>query len=679
MILSYLYHILKSLIYIATNILEKWVYRLEAAILSRKKNNLLEIDGQIRRRRSPSQVEEHLRMVFPENLYDVLLFGKQLSDNGPCIGYRPTKDAPYVYLSYDDAIQRATAFGSGLLELGGRTHGDFFVGIFAKTSLEWTVAEYGCLAYGMVTAPLYDSLGHETCLQMIEFYGIEMLLCDGDTQLKALLGDSGQFPVTLRTIITIESLPQERVDEIKQHGVDMFTMDQVEELGRANLRPVQPGQPDDMATLIFTSGTTGVAKGVMITHREFLENIRHLLQSFLPLRLGPDDCMLGFLPLAHIFERFVEKIIHLHGGRVGYISENVNKSLFQDARDVQPTVFVFVPRLMTRLYDQIQLDISGFLRKIVVAKLGLIIKRWDMQRGVSRTDSMWDRLLFKEYQKLLGGHIRIGMIGAAPTDGKILNFMRGVFGAYIFEVYGQTEATGVITTTTFGDMSTDHVGIPMSGVEMKLADVPELGYYAKDGKGEVCCRADFIMSGYFNMPEKTAETVDKEAWLHTGDIGMWLPNGNLKIFDRKKHIFKLSQGEYLAPDRLESIYLRSELIVNIFIDGNGQFPFCVALVYPNYDALDAAESDGCADPSDADIKQRIIDELTRVAKEAQLRSYEIPKNIHLLDEPFSVENGCITPSQKTQRDSVRVRYRDQIAALYTAMERKNSATVQRER
>ncbi|XP_055355753.1 long-chain-fatty-acid--CoA ligase 1-like [Paramacrobiotus metropolitanus] len=531
--------------------------------------------------------------------------------------------------------------------------------------MEWTLAEYGCLAYGLVTAPLFDSLGYEACAQLIEFCGIEVVVCDGDDHVDALLGH-GQLPKTLRTIITVDQLPVERVIDLDNHGVKFFTMDDVEKLGRSNPVPVCPSEPDQLATLLFTSGTTGMAKAVMITHRQFVLFLKSMTQSMLPAKMTPEDSTLGFLPLAHIAERFIEKLIHVHGGKVGYISGDIRnpKVLYADAKEVQPTYFFFVPRIMTRIHNEIQADLNRNIFKRIAAALGILCKTVEMQWGIFRNDSFWDRWLFHKYQAMLGGKVRISQTGSAPTDGKVLNFMRAAFGCYVAENYGQTESCGPFTGTVYGDLAADQVGIPFPDTEIKLVDVPKMGYRAADGKGELCARADFLMKGYFKMEDKTAKTIDQDGWLHTGDIGMWLPDGNLRIFDRKKHVFKLSQGEYLAPERLEGAFSRSDLISNIFIDGDSKYPYCVALIYPKYDAMKAGKIKSENKQATEAVKKQLIDELTRIGHDRHMKSYEIPKKIHILDEGFSMENGCLTPSNKTKREHIRTKFKKEIAQLY---------------
>ncbi|XP_055332466.1 long-chain-fatty-acid--CoA ligase 5-like [Paramacrobiotus metropolitanus] len=603
-------------------------------------------------------------MEHPLNIFNVLSFGKFISDNGKCVGYRPAAKAPYIYLTYSELIERAQNFGAGLLQLGGQPNNDYLVGIFAPTCVEWTVAEYGCMAYGMVVAPLYDALGGEACFLVTDFCKLEIMICGGDAQVDALMHD-GKFPPSLRTVITIhEYLSEHRKAKLEDFGVQLLSVVEVEELGRLNPRPLCLSKPDSLATLSFTSGTTGIPKGVTITHRQMLTGVMALAQGFLPLQFGPDDTLLGLFPLAHILEREMEKLIHLHGGKVGYISGDVLTNWFADAKDVAPTVFLLVPRLNSHLCTEIQSDLNKSLYRRTLANLGVAVKKVEMEHGIFRKDSIWDRLVFRKYQNMLGGKIRVGVTGAAATDGEILNYARAVLGCYIFEIYGQSETAGIAFSTPYGEMSAGHVGLPLPGVEARLEDVPELEYFARDGRGEVCMRVTFGSNGYYKMPEKTAELIDRDGWIHTGDVGEWQPNGYMKIIDRKKHIFKLNQGEYLAPERLESTFARSNFIQNIFIDGNSKYEFCIALIYPNYKELGAHTADPKSPESEVLVKALIKEELVRIGQETGMQPWEVPERIVMLPEPFSLANGCLTPSQKKRRDGIRLKFRDEIINAY---------------
>ncbi|OQV21399.1 Long-chain-fatty-acid--CoA ligase 5 [Hypsibius exemplaris] len=607
-------------------------------------------------------------IVLPENLFEMLQHGHELSGNGPCLGYRSSRKSKYQWLAYQDLIDRSVNFGAGLMTLGGKSGCEYLIGIFAKSSVEWTVAEYGCYAYGMATAPLYDSLGPEACQQTVKNCEIEIMVCGDDEQVHTLL-DGDNFPNRLHTVITVEQLSGNRVAEIEKLGLKVLTIAQVEEIGKVNPRPLALAPTDSLASLIFTSGTTGPPKGAMLSHAHFLLELKSFMQSTNPIRLTTDDTALAIFPLAHILGRVLNMVVLVHGGKVAFMSGDIN-GMLSDAQELKPTFFVFVPRLMNRLYDQIHVDMKSSWFGRLVGPIAYAAKFRDMKRGIFTNQSIWDKLIFRKYQKLLGGRLRMGMIGSAAADGNILNFTRAALGCYIFEMYGQTEAGGAITSTRYGDCTTGHVGIPFVDVEIKLVDVPEMGYFAKEQRGEICSRSNFMMKGYYKMPGKTAEALDEDGWLHTGDIGMWTEEGKLKVFDRKKHIFKLSQGEYLAPERLENIFSRSDYHTNIFIDGDSKYPYCVALVYPNYEALGVSRekatrlANGRRSAHEDFIREKILEDLVRFGKEAKLKSYEIPKKISILEEPFSLENNCLTPSQKTRREVVRTLYRDQINKMY---------------
>merc|ERR1712178_282932 len=193
---------------------------------------------------------------------------------------------------------------------------------------------------------------------------------------------------------------------------------------------------------------------------------------------------------------------------------------------------------------------------------------------------MGDKIVFKKVQTLLGGRVNMAITGAAPINPDILNTLRAAFGSHIIEGYGQTECSAALSATLPGDHE-GTVGAPLVCNQVKLVDVPDMNYFAKDNKGEVCVRGANVMKGYFKNPEKTAETIDENGWLHTGDIGMWTEDGALKIIDRKKNIFKLAQGEYIAPEKIENIYIRSSAAMQVFVHGESLQAFLVVLVVPD--------------------------------------------------------------------------------------------------
>ena len=248
----------------------------------------------------------------------------------------------------------------------------------------------------------------------------------------------------------------------------------------------------------------------------------------------------------------------------------------------------------------------------------------------------------------------------------------------MFEGYGQTEATAVVTATRAGDIIPGHVGPPLPFCEVKLVDVPEMGYFSTDKpfpRGEVCSRGGHIFRGYYKDPKNTAEALDDEGWLHSGDIGQWNSNGTLTIIDRKKNIFKLAQGEYIAPEKIENVYVRSPLVAQVFVHGDSLQACLVAIVVPDLEELQkyvaakgtVLSADSKEFYASSTVSKLILQDMQRVAHEARLSGFEQVRAIHVITEPFSVENGLLTPSFKLKRNEARQYFKTQIEQLYANM------------
>uniref|UniRef100_A0A8C6UR35 Long-chain-fatty-acid--CoA ligase n=1 Tax=Neogobius melanostomus TaxID=47308 RepID=A0A8C6UR35_9GOBI len=579
--------------------------------------------GGLARRSVFADGDEYLTHLYEDakTVYECMLRGARVSNNGPCLGSRKPKQ-PYEWLSYNEVIRRSENLGSAFLHKGHSKTTDPYIGIFSQNRPEWTLSELACYTYSLVSVPLYDTLGTEAIAYVI---------------------DKGN-----------NSSLQPTRSELKY---DLYL------LKLKIFHCFQPPQPDDLAIICFTSGTTGNPKGAMLTHCNIVSN----LSSF--IKTSSDDVMVSFLPLAHMFERVVEGVMLVHGARIGFFQGDI-KLLMDDLATLKPTVFAVVPRLLNRMYDKIFGQASSPVKRWL---LGFAYRRKEAEimKGVVRRDSFWDRLIFSKVQASMGGCVRLMVVGAAPVSPTVLSFIRAAMGCQFYEGYGQTECTAGSTLTMTGDWSAGHVGAPLPCNSVKLVDVPEMNYLAANGEGEICVKGANVFKGYLKDPEKTKETIDDDGWVHTGDIGKWLPNGTLKIVDRKKHIFKLAQGEYIAPEKIENVYVRSDALAQVLFHGDSLQACLVAVVVPDQDflsnwtkrtlGLTGTYLDLC---SKKEVKEAILKDMVRLGKEAGLKSFEQVQTIHIHTEQFSIENGLLTPTMKAKRNELRQKFRDQIDELY---------------
>uniref|UniRef100_A0A671LRR6 Long-chain-fatty-acid--CoA ligase n=1 Tax=Sinocyclocheilus anshuiensis TaxID=1608454 RepID=A0A671LRR6_9TELE len=552
-----------------------------------------------------------------KTLYEAFQRGLHVSGNGPCLGYRK-KGQPYQWLKYKQASDRAEFLGSGLIHRGQKPSQESFIGIFAQNRPEWIIAELACYTYSMVAVPLYDTLGPEALVFIINRAKISTVICDKQDKAETLLDncEKNLTPV-LKTIILMDPYDSALIDRGSKSGVDVLS-----------LKDVEPPKPEDLSIICFTSGTTGDPKGAMLTH----ENV-------------------------------------VADAAVGFFQGDI-RLLPDDMKALQPTVFPVVPRLLNRVYDKsgAQTPFKKWLLNFAIEK-----KCAEVKHGIIRNDSIWDKLIFHKVQESLGGRVRVMVTGAAPISPTVLTFLRASLGCQIFEAYGQTECTAACSFTMPGDWHTGHVGVPIPCNIVKLVDVEEMNYFASNGEGEVCVKGKNVFRGYLNDPEKTAEALDQDGWLHTGDIGKWLPSGVLKIIDRKKNIFKLAQGEYIAPEKIENVYIRSAPVAQVFVHGDSLQSSLVAIVVPDSEVLPGfAEKLGVKGSLEElcrnqELKKAIISDLNKLGREAGLKSFEQVKDLYLHPDMFTIENGLLTPTLKAKRADLTKFFKVQIESLYANM------------
>ncbi|XP_011945558.1 PREDICTED: long-chain-fatty-acid--CoA ligase 6 isoform X5 [Cercocebus atys] len=453
-------------------------------------------------------------------------------------------------------------------------------------------------------------------------------------------------------------------------ALELSATSSIQDCGQENHHAPVPPQPDDLSIVCFTSGTTGNPKGAMLTHGNVVADFSGFLKVT-ESQWAPTcaDVHISYLPLAHMFERMVQSVVYCHGGRVGFFQGDI-RLLSDDMKALCPTIFPVVPRLLNRMYDKIFSQANTPLKRWLL-EFAAKRKQAEVRSGIIRNDSIWDELFFNKIQASLGGCVRMIVTGAAPASPTVLGFLRAALGCQVYEGYGQTECTAGCTFTTPGDWTSGHVGAPLPCNHIKLVDVEELNYWACKGEGEICVRGPNVFKGYLKDPDRTKEALDSDGWLHTGDIGKWLPAGTLKVIDRKKHIFKLAQGEYVAPEKIENIYIRSQPVAQIYVHGDSLKAFLVGIVVPDPEVMpswaqkrgiEGTYADLC---TSKDLKKAILEDMVRLGKESGLHSFEQVKAIHIHSDMFSVQNGLLTPTLKAKRPELREYFKKQIEELYS--------------
>ena len=612
-------------------------------------------------------------------VHDLFEYSVAQNPNNRCLGWRPwnpitkTWEPKYVWITYAEVAERRKNLGAGIVELHhrvGHKADKYGVGLWAQNRPEWQITELALLSQSLWPVSLYETLGPETTEFIINHSELACVACSLP-HIPTLLKLAPRVP-TLKLIISLDPLDagepnghskRELLNGMAAaHGIQIYDIAEVEAIGARSGRAMRPPQPEDVLTINYTSGTTGNPKGVLITHRNGVAGITAARAND---TVQPGDVHISYLPLAHIYGRMADQSALAEGAAIGYFHGDI-AGLVEDLKLLRPSAFMSVPRLYNRINSAIQtatVNAEGF--KGALSRRVVDTKKASMKLPAGQATNkhfLYDRIWTPKVLKAVGlDRTRTMVSGSAQLDPDVHEFLRAAFGNNFVQGFGMTESYAVGTVQLPGDFTTGNIGPPCPSVELCIESVPEFDYTVDDKpnpRGELLMRGPVIFKEYFRNPEETAKAIEPDGWFHTGDIVEVDKMGRFKIIDRKKNVLKLSQGEYISPERIENVYMGStNLIAMAFVHGDPKesslvaifgidpvnfAPYASKILKKDIPADNKEELKAAA--NDPRVKREFLKLLDKIGTSHKFNSFEKVKNCYLDIEPFSIENELLTPT-----------------------------------
>eukprot|EP00124_Ichthyophonus_hoferi_P002881 Ihof_evm1s219 gene=Ihof_evmTU1s219 len=621
---------------------------------------------------------------------------KQNGGTRPCLGHREVlttesifnealgKDmtkltlSEYKWMTYDKVYEQVTQFGAGLRNIGLQPKQN--IAIFANTSPQWQISSHGCYQHNMSLVTVYATLGQEAIIYTLKESEVDCVITDSDLlpTLAKIVGE-----VEKVKIVIYHGEADDKTKALFDERFTLYSANEIMAKGRENpVEKVLP-VPEDLAVIMYTSGTTGFPKGVMISHRNLISGMAGV-STTLDI-IDKTDVYIGYLPLAHVLELIAESYVLTVGGRIGYgspmtltdVSPKIKFGTLGDCSALHPTIMATVPAIMDRIR-------KGVLDKVksgppLVRKLFQYAYDSKLERMKQGKDGLfWHDLLFKKPRMMLGGHVRAMLSGGAPLSPDTQYFMGVVFNIPIAQGYGLTETVGAAAITNMKDLAINVAGAPLGCCEIKLVNWEEGGYRVEDKddpaigmpRGEVAISGDNVTMGYYKNQVKTDEVYitesDGKRWFYTGDIGQFHANGHLQIIDRKKDLVKLQMGEYVSLGKVESVMNQCKFVENCCLYADPFNSYCVALIVPiEKELTEWAEANDLKKPwtelcDDDKATKHVLGELEAVCKQAKLMRFEIPTKIKLCWDPWTPEGEMVTAAMKLKRENIKKKFKDDI-------------------
>jgi long-chain acyl-CoA synthetase len=617
-------------------------------------------EGSVRRAGEPADFG-------PGTLVDVFLHGMESNPARRALTTRQS-DGTWRSWSGDEVADRVHHL-SAALGARGLERGDH-VAILSHTRLEWALADWACIMSGLVVVTVYPTLTVDQVLYILRDAAVTAVFAEDGDQMAKVLAAHDRMPA-LEHVFVFE--PPEGEREVDHGSLAVASLDELERSGRSRAaersawqETARRARPEDTATLIYTSGTTGDPKGVMLSHHNLYTNT---VAASMVLPITESDKVLSWLPLSHAFERLAGHYLMWYTGAEIAYAESA-KTVARDMVEARPTIMIGVPRLYEKFYDAVleAVRVGGFVKQA-----GFRLAKWIGDRHATRrlagrppgralgaAYGLAERIVFRKLHERTGGRVSYFVSGAAPLSAEIARFFYSG-GLVVLEGYGLTETSPVTNVNPPHDVRFGSVGPPVRGTEIRIAD-----------DGEILIRGPQVMQGYFNRPQETAETIDADGWLHSGDIGELDEDGYLRITDRKKNLLVTAAGKNIAPQPIEERIARSPFIDQVVLLGDRR-KFPLALVVPSFQAYKVArpgrpfsEADREELADDPALKELMDEEVfTRVSGCAR---YERPKRVLIAGRAFTVENGLLTPTLKVRRREIERAYAARIEEIYRLAE-----------
>ncbi len=568
---------------------------------------------------------------------------KREYDNPQALNYQ-TIEGEWEHVSSMDFVQQVKHLALGLRGLGVKK-GDM-VGLLANSSPRWTIADLAIMMAGGVTVPLFGNISDENFGFEVQQTNIKTIFVAGDEQWEMLSHHQQDFDHVINLYDEENSFEAISYTEVVGCGKKL-------EIENPNLyrKMLDQIQPDDLATIVYTSGSTGVPKGAMLTHA----NLISLLHQDPFTWDNTKDSYLSILPLAHIFARAINFIMISWGIPIHYVRDI--KTVGDLCRDLHPTIFVIVPRVLEKIYAKMsaKVDQAGFLKRT--------IGHWAFDLASSEENGLYkkimhpvaDTIVYSSLREALGGNLRVVISGGAPLNPHLYQFFLDI-GVPLYEGWGLTEAA-TVTCNRVGNIKIGSVGVPFEGMEVKIAE-----------DGEILVKGGLVMQGYYKNDEATKEAFTEDGWLRTGDKGRMDENGFITIEGRLKEFYKTSTGEYVAPVPIEQDLCKAPLIDMAMVVAEGR-KFASCLLFPDFDVLHklkkAYGQESLSDEEflEGDIIKKEMNKLLEGLNE-HLNHWEELHGFKFVVTPPSVEGGELTPTMKIRRQAVLKKYKELIEKIY---------------